>query len=438
MSPLFGKQAAMLFLKEEYNALEKKRAEFDDYCSRREKSISSRHEQLLSELHDRELRLSQQQSEHQELLNRQRSMMMSDVEKYKSREYARIQEKRKQVEHEWELAVQAEDYAKKIDQRVKEERSIIQKCADDVLKTAPYASEIISDCIHAYDLLIAEMLEKKQRPALKAADMIRQYSHAKRSAEQQLRLLKYRLSVFEHFFPWVNEYDDLSIADLKQISILDSDDESSDDPIKQYVSSTEYMTLTDTQRNQLALDRYLTSHKKTKWQIGRDYELYIAHLFRSDGYHVQDTGSLFRFDDLGRDVIVRKNNHVAIIQCKYWSQEKEIHEKHMFQLFGTSMCYQVDHPNESVSCILVTNTKCSARAKSFAKKMNVIVKEGIELGDFPRIKCNISDDGERIYHLPMDQQYDNVVIDKPGEFFAMTVQEAVDKGFRRAYRWHGT
>jgi len=69
--------------------------------------------------------------------------------------------------------------------------------------------------------------------------------------------------------------------------------------------------------------------------------------------------------------------------------------------------------------------------------MNVTLKENVELGDFPRIKCNISDAGERIYHLPMDQQYDNVVIDKPGEFFASTVQEAVSHGFRRAYKWHG-
>lgn len=36
-----------------------------------------------------------------------------------------------------------------------------------------------------------------------------------------------------------------------------------------------------------------------------------------------------------------------------------------------------------------------------------------------------------------NQQYDRTVIDDPREFFALTVEEAVSKGFRRAYRWHG-
>ena len=43
---------------------------------------------------------------------------------------------------------------------------------------------------------------------------------------------------------------------------------------------------------------------------------------------------------------------------------------------------------------------------------------------------------EKIYHLPFDQQYDRTIIgDQKGEFFAWTVQEAVDKGFRRAKKY---
>ena len=54
------------------------------------------------------------------------------------------------------------------------------------------------------------------------------------------------------------------------------------------------------------------------------------------------------------------------------------------------------------------------------------------------IKCNINTNTEeRIYHLPFDQQYDKIKIDKPGEFYAMTVKEAEEKGFRRAKRWLG-
>jgi len=39
--------------------------------------------------------------------------------------------------------------------------------------------------------------------------------------------------------------------------------------------------------------------------------------------------------------------------------------------------------------------------------------------------------------LPMDQQYDTTKINKKdGDFYAFTVQEAEDKGYRRAHKWH--
>ena len=44
---------------------------------------------------------------------------------------------------------------------------------------------------------------------------------------------------------------------------------------------------------------------------------------------------------------------------------------------------------------------------------------------------------EKIYHLPMDQQYDKIVIDGKDERYVSTVEEAERLGFRRAYRWKG-
>jgi hypothetical protein len=39
--------------------------------------------------------------------------------------------------------------------------------------------------------------------------------------------------------------------------------------------------------------------------------------------------------------------------------------------------------------------------------------------------------------LPFDQQYDNTQIINEGEFYAETINEAMSKGFRRAYKWKG-
>lgn len=57
---------------------------------------------------------------------------------------------------------------------------------------------------------------------------------------------------------------------------------------------------------------------------------------------------------------------------------------------------------------------------------------------YPCIKCNISTDGEKIYHLPFDQQYDKTKINiNKGEFYCEKIEEAEKRGFRRAYKWQG-
>ena len=80
--------------------------------------------------------------------------------------------------------------------------------------------------------------------------------------------------------------------------------------------------------------------------------------------------------------------------------------------------------------------------KKFAQKLGVRVIENYTMQEFPRIKCNVNRDEygylSKIYHLPFDQQYDRTKINKKGEFYAMTVQEAVEAGFRRAFRYFGS
>lgn len=91
--------------------------------------------------------------------------------------------------------------------------------------------------------------------------------------------------------------------------------------------------------------------------------------------------------------------------------------------------------------ILITNIELSPIAKKMASYLGIIYKENYEIGDYPCIKCNIGHgefgESTKIYHLPFDQQYDNVKISKDGEFFALTVAEAEKAGFRRAHRWYG-
>ena len=88
--------------------------------------------------------------------------------------------------------------------------------------------------------------------------------------------------------------------------------------------------------------------------------------------------------------------------------------------------------------VFITSTVLSDQAKRFCDFLGVQYRENYEIGDFPRIKCVKSDENyTKIYHLPMDLQYDSIRLDKNGRFTVMTVEDAEKMGYRRAYKWHG-
>ena len=97
----------------------------------------------------------------------------------------------------------------------------------------------------------------------------------------------------------------------------------------------------------------------------------------------------------------------------------------------------MSHPKENIHPLFVTTANLSDTAKEVADYLNITIVNNYIIEDYPLIKCNIGKDGEKIYHLPFDQQYDNVVITpSDGEVYAYTIQEAERLGFRHAYRWH--
>ncbi len=195
--------------------------------------------------------------------------------------------------------------------------------------------------------------------------------------------------------------------------------------------------LSTTERNQLALDRFWNG-KKSKQVIGRLYEQYVGYRYELNGWIVEYFGISEGFSDLGRDLICHRDNTTLIIQCKNWSKSKRIYEKHIFQLLGTTHEYFMNHQFEDIRGVFYTSTQLSDLARSFAKEFRIELHEGFELQRFPMIKCNIGREGEKISHLPFDQQYYSTRINHhDGDTYCTTVAEAEAMGFRRAYRWHG-
>ena len=303
----------------------------------------------------------------------------------------------------------------------------------------PYVAAIMSDYLTA-DLSRLISIASQGTYYQRSTQQIRLLEIRNETSEllKEAKIYEYNLKYLLNCFPNLAEYLDFDDDVNLKYQHNDNKDE---DPISYYLSKEEYKSLSSVERNQLALDRYIESHKKSKWQIGRDFELSVGYQYEKKGYKVEYTGETEGLADLGRDLIARKEQRVLIIQCKYWSAEKTIREKHIAQLFGTSICYQVDHPELTVIPLFISSTSLSDEAKSFADKLHVNFVEHFLFKEFPRIKCNIGHDefgNTKIYHLPMDQQYDSVKINKPGECMVFTVKEAEEKGFRRAYRWHNS
>lgn len=335
----------------------------------------------------------------------------------------------------------------KIETEYKNNCLAIDKLVTEKGQGFPWLANAFAEYFYLQNLKEANYLKTKSHPARKAAKKVKEIASKRRIIEEKLRIAQGVIEYYQNLFPFLEEF----IGDIDDeilIRVLSRNieepireiGETGEDPVRIYlrVSKEEYENLSVTERNQRALNSYWQK-RKSKWQIGRDYERFLGYVYETNGYSVYYKGILEGFDDLGRDLICKKENETIIVQCKRWAEYKTIHEKHINQLYGTSIKYKIDHPQEIVKALLCTTTKLSDRAKQFADYLSVGYAENYAFEMYPSIKCNISKrTGEKIYHLPFDQQYDRTIIEEEkNECYVETVAEAEELGFRRAWRWKG-
>jgi len=307
----------------------------------------------------------------------------------------------------------------------------------------PWLAKAYADYFELRDNKIADFLKRKSQPAVVASDALKEIAFEKKAAIRENKITRYLLEYYENLFPWLIDFrgedlDDLVRQILDKKDRMDQYDDERDDSAKQWLTESEYNNLSAPEKYQLALDRYWRK-KKTRWEIGRDYERYVGYQYESKGYNVYYQGIIKGLDDLGRDLIVTKDDTVIVIQCKNWSKEKQIHEKHIFQLFGTAIAYRLDHPKVKVLSLFTTSTTLTDRAKQYADMLGIKIQEDYPLDKYPCIKCNVSGkSNEKIYHLPFDQQYDKTLVEEEkNECYVWSVKEAEKLGFRRAFKWRG-
>ena len=311
-----------------------------------------------------------------------------------------------------------------------------KKLLETTKQTYPWLAHQVADLYFMYDSKIADELRYKKHPATKSANKVDEIKHEKRLLQVKCKEQEYQLAYYETVFPWLEEFKQLPPAVGAQYALASDIKESSEyDTLKDWLSPEEYAALSNADKYQLALDRY-KKRRKSDWEVGIEYERFVGYQYETAGYKVRYHGALMGKQDMGRDLILSKDGQYFVVQCKRWASDKEIHEKHIFQLYGSAVQLTVESGSEYIP-IFITTAKLSDVARKCADYLSVRVCESYAYKDFPMIKCNISSSGEKIYHLPFDQQYDRVrIILSNGERYANTVADAERLGFRRAYRWH--
>lgn len=295
----------------------------------------------------------------------------------------------------------------------------------------------------------AYFLRYKSHPAFDTADKIekefkQEYIKWRKLYEELYAKYQFLCNTFPDLKLYID--DEKSLLKLAELKSFDNFQDETD-RVANYITQEEWLKLTSIQRNQLALDRYI-QRDKDNLTIGLEYEMYAEHVLQMKGFKTIPHGIINGVNDLGRDIIAWKEDmceplssenidifsdtYVYIIQCKLRSQENVIHENVICQVYGSAIEYEIEHPEKQAIPTICTNVPLSETAQKFAERLKVFVIT-MQMGEFPRIKCNINN-GEKIYHLPFDQQYWRTQINKTGECYAWTVQEAEDKGFRRAMR----
>lgn len=357
------------------------------------------------------------------------------------------EKRRLQKESEEKLAAKLKDYEQKYAKKkeaftsyMATEKDLLmqlhKRFSENILSGRKWAADYLAEIYAQRHELIAYNLTIQKRAARKAAEEIKSMRQEKKQIFAENLLLKQKLNLYRDYFPFLADLDEEIMCNPSDEFDETGDLDQTFDRTRKYLTAEEYQKLSTIDKNQLALDRYLNG-KLSKVQIGRLYEMYLGWLYEKNGYVVTYNGIEQGVEDMGRDLICIKPNETVIVQAKCWSQSKTIHEKHVYQLYGTVCTYKIEHPEvKKVRAFLYVTNQLSPVARAAAQMLKIKVEENFALDkSFPMIKCNIGRSGEKIYHLPFDQQYNKTQIKSPGEMYCQTVAEAEANGFRRAKRY---
>jgi hypothetical protein len=164
------------------------------------------------------------------------------------------------------------------------------------LRGRNWLAKAYAEFIATRDTEVQCSLVIKPNPAWKAAETVSALAAKRREMTYELKRLQYQVASYEEYFPFLVDYRDAILDELVDLRGGDTEELENIDPALGlgYISNDEYKTLSNTEKFQLALNRYWLK-KKSYLEIGRLYERYIGYLYETDGWTVRYQGILNPF-----------------------------------------------------------------------------------------------------------------------------------------------
>ncbi len=139
-------------------------------------------------------------------------------------------------------------------------------------------------------------LRNKKHPAIAKANKVAELGRSVRETERQFRLTKYRIQLYERLFPWLIDISGEDIETLITQKLGSSETGNSsqvdlDEPVRKLLSEQEWSSLSNTQKYQMALNRWKQG-RKSSWEVGRDFERFVGYELETAGYDVTYHGAI--------------------------------------------------------------------------------------------------------------------------------------------------
>lgn len=176
-----------------------------------------------------------------------------------AKRYFQKAEKKLQKIIKLEKKILSEFEQREKDLQLKEEA--FRKLVQEKTVGFPWLTEVISEFEKYIDLDNAHFFRHKKHAAIKASEIVAKISKEKKYLKKELKLAQNFVAYYETLFPWLRDYVDENLNDILIRVREEKNIKKEEDPVQHYMKNEEYYSLSSTERNQLALDRYLNSTK---------------------------------------------------------------------------------------------------------------------------------------------------------------------------------